>query len=69
MPDRDPRVDPIEGDVLRKGAIEREVDEIYLRGTSRRVVYVGTHCCAPDVGIGSWRKWAKSATVVARGSE
>lgn len=76
---RDPRIDPIPGDVLEKkyqgrlfearGYMEREVDEVYddcvtqSCPRNRRVVYVGPDVCSPDISINAWRKWAKGAKV------
>lgn len=73
---RDPRVNPRPGDVLRKkyqgqyfesrGYNERQVDEVYdgADGTGRRVIYVGSNVCTPEISIASWRKWAKTAKVI-----
>ncbi len=67
---RDPRVDPRVGDVLRKkyqgrlfearGYIEREVSEV----DDPDVCYVGPDVCEPRVSIRSWRRWAKNAKVI-----
>lgn len=82
IPIRDPRVDPLPGDALRKkyqgqyfesrGYIEREVDEVYAipgqmpRSKYMRVVYVGDSVCAPEVTLASWRRWAKGSEVTKR---
>lgn len=67
---RDPRVDPMPGDVLSKkyrgryfesrGYNERTVDEV----GGGRVIYVGDNVCAPEITLKSWRKWATTAKVV-----
>lgn len=65
---RDPKVDPMEGDILRKNHKEREVDEV----TPNSVIYVVDDACSPEVSMTSWRRWAKRATVIRwseRGSE
>jgi hypothetical protein len=64
----DPRVDPREKDVVRKGTEEREVSDRFFKegpaGSVEMVCYVGTHCCEPEVQLRSWRRWAKDAEVV-----
>ncbi len=73
--ERDPRVDPVAGDVLSRkyqgqyfesrGYSEREVDEV----EDGYVVYVGPDVCSPRIKLASWRKWAAIATVINRGDE
>ena len=67
MAERDPRVDPRPGDVLRsyKG-IEREV--LFNTGLGVKYIYSGTtnqRGYAPLVP--HWIRWAANATVVRRG--
>lgn len=67
--DRDPRVDPMPGDVLRKRNVDYTVDydsQICFCITKRQF---GRHGVRTD-GYGhadDWRKWAATATVVRRG--
>lgn len=66
--ERDPRIDPIAGDVLQKefrahGYRNREVDEV----TPKTVIYVGEDTCAPEISLRSWRKWAVNADIIKRG--
>lgn len=75
--ERDPRVDPRPGDVLRKKYMgqyfesraynERTVDEVYQCEGGTMVVYVGPNVCTPEIKLSSWRKWAKDAKILKRG--
>ena len=64
--DRDPRVDPRPGDVVRKGRITRFVTEGY-RG---RIVYAKRVSEVPRASgsfscwITTWQDWARNATVL-----
>ena len=78
MSERDPRVDPMPGDVLTKNGKEREVDEVYTvkrEGIARnamkylRVIYVGAEACSPEITLRAWRKWAANAEVVQAGKK
>jgi hypothetical protein len=74
-PERDPRINPMPGDVLRKkyqgrpfearSYVEREVDEV----DARTVTYVGPDVCAPVISRRAWRKWAATAENVTRAEE
>jgi hypothetical protein len=72
---RNPRIDPMPGDVLRKkyqGRLfecraynEREVFDV----DGGRVTYVGENVCSPDISLASWRKWAKGTTITKQAKE
>jgi hypothetical protein len=58
MSERDPRVDPRPGDVLRGGGLRREVIDL------------GDVYGAPyQEWLAKWREWAANAEVVKRGDE
>ena len=51
---------PRPGDVWEKNGKTREIDE----SLACSVVYVGTDCCAPEIKVSSWRKWAATAQLI-----
>lgn len=67
---RDPRKNPVPGDVLTRFGTTREVNGIKCndRGTVTHVVYqhpaIGTP--AKEATISSWRAWAKVDAMVVR---
>jgi len=79
---RDPRTDPVKGDVLRKTRwngkiLERRVGQLRGRDHRRKVPVVRffewhidedrcKHCGAD---LANWRAWAKTATVIKRAEE
>lgn len=60
---RDPRVEPKDGDVLRKDGAERHVFRIRKSGGNWFDVYYGggRRCRCTD---STWRAWAKDAEVI-----
>ncbi len=63
MPEpRDPRVDPMPGDKLRKGKTVRTVGEQIFVHSSEVRFFVGNTVCWHSRE--SWRKWAKNAEVL-----
>jgi hypothetical protein len=64
--ERNPRIDPRVGDVLRQGHLQRSVyhrhgsDVYYEKGSNNR-----STCC----WITTWREWARGAEVLKRGSD
>lgn len=64
---RDPKVDPVDGDVLRLGAVERHVDTGTNRQHVRLHVELGNQWASSTVKIDEWRAWAKKARVIRRG--
>lgn len=67
--ERDPRVDPKPGDVLRKERDERWIEEVFVHGRAKRVNFVRPDLIAESITIGAHRKWAATATVVRRAEE
>lgn len=64
--ERDPRVDPKAGDVLRKDGEWHGISDIYRERRVRRVngnviVHVSGTC-----SLSTWRKWAAKAEVIHR---
>lgn len=60
MSGRDPRVDPRAGDVLRKGRVERRVDDTYSGGLRIQWSRPGgwrRWFCTRE----TWRRWAAGA--------
>lgn len=64
---RDPRVDPRPGDVLRsRNGIVREITVVLWGPSVVRCIEFGRE---KNPNIKQWRKWAKEATVIKRGPE
>lgn len=64
---RDPKINPVMGDVLRLGAQERHVDTGKNQQHVRFHVEVGNRWVCGMVNIEMWRNWAKKARVIRRG--
>lgn len=62
MSGRDPRLDPRAGDVLRKGRVERRVDETYAGGF--RVRWSKPPGWRLYCTLETWRRWAAGAEVL-----
>jgi hypothetical protein len=58
---RDPKRDPIPGDIVSRWGTTRTVTAIEQngKGTTTRVTYDGNSC-----SIGAWRAWTKSEATV-----
>lgn len=67
---RDPRKNPVPGDVLTRFGTTREVTDLKRneRGTIIHVVYghPATDTPAKEATISSWRAWAKTDAVVVK---
>lgn len=67
---RDPRKNPVPGDVLTRFGTTRKVTDLKRndRGTVTHVVYdhPATDAPAKETTISSWRAWAKTDTMVIR---
>ena len=61
---RDPKINPVNGDVLRLGAQERQVDTGKNQQHVRFHVEVGNRWVSSTVQIEAWRAWAKKARVI-----
>lgn len=69
MAERDPRVTPKRGDVLRKTSFDCERhQEVEILGTSHGVVKFKNSSSGPMGAffLQRWMKWAKTATVIRR---
>jgi hypothetical protein len=64
---RDPRIDPMPGDVLRKGRTAREVT--FRSGSVIRYFGPLSQVHPALIFVMQWRKWAKDAEVLQRGEE
>lgn len=62
---RDPRVDPMVGDILRRSGKTRSIHAVY----ERHVEYFGQDFIGHRVSLFLYRKWAKIAAVKRRGKE
>jgi len=70
MPDRDPRIDPRAGDILRDGLVQRTV-VLEPAGTGHFMTYrqKGHGNVQHRIVVERWRQWAVSAEVVKRGPD
>lgn len=71
---RDPRRDPIPGDVLvsragRRRTVEEVVRVPHYNGVRRDVIFRIAPYKLDSTFLESWRSWAKGATVVHRGDD
>ena len=70
--ERDPKIDPVAGDVLKRDNRERRVIAIKEIGYEVFVRWNGPGICNPQrIGaapkLSNWRKWSATAEVIKRG--